>query len=142
MQDNWSEELTAIRISTLACLHKVAAEGTAHPRKTSDWSIAHRVGNRSTAVHLAPQAELSPLVLPLAPLASRAAPHNIPFQTLAEGTGSRTLITQVTRPVYSAIALPHPPLRCISTELVAGTMSPHRDSKYRSSSMQHMPFKS
>ncbi len=42
-----------------------------------------------------PQAELSPLVLQLAPLAGRVAPETIPFQTLAEGAGSRTLVAQV-----------------------------------------------
>ncbi len=44
---------------------------------------------------LDPQAELSPLVLALAPLAARVAPETIPFQTLAEGAGSRTLVAQV-----------------------------------------------
>ncbi len=49
-------------------------------------------------------------MLPLAPLASRAAPHTIPFQTLAEGAGSRTLIAQVPRAVRTAVAFTNTPL--------------------------------
>lgn len=41
------------------------------------------------------KAELSPAVLQLAPLASRTAPRSIPFQSLAEGAGHRTLVAQV-----------------------------------------------
>ena len=52
-----------------------------------------------------PQAELSPLVLPLAPLASRVAPETIPFQSLAEGAGSRTLVAQVPGPPTPRSAL-------------------------------------
>ena len=41
------------------------------------------------------KAELSPAVLQLAPLASRAAPRSIPIQSLSDSVGRRTLVAQV-----------------------------------------------
>lgn len=40
------------------------------------------------------QAELSPLVLPLAPAAARAMPKSVPFMTAGEGVGRRTTVAE------------------------------------------------
>jgi hypothetical protein len=40
------------------------------------------------------QAELSPLVLPLAPAAARAMPKSVPFMTAGEGVGRRTSVVE------------------------------------------------
>jgi hypothetical protein len=40
------------------------------------------------------QAELSPLVLPLAPAAARAMPKSVPFMTAGEGVGRRTSVAE------------------------------------------------
>jgi hypothetical protein len=49
------------------------------------------------------QAELSPLVLPLAPAAARAMPKSVPFMTAGEGIGRRATVADATSQLSGAI---------------------------------------